>query len=32
MVRMPVDNDRRATTVRLTKAGREQFARHGGEA
>jgi len=27
LVRVPVDNDRRATTVRLTKAGREQFAR-----
>ena len=26
LVRIPVDNDRRATTVRLTKAGREQFA------
>ncbi|AKI00114.1 transcriptional regulator, MarR family [Hoeflea sp. IMCC20628] len=26
LVRVPVDNDRRATTVRLTKAGREQFA------
>lgn len=25
LVRVPVDNDRRATTVRLTKAGREQF-------
>lgn len=25
LVRIPVDNDRRATTVRLTKAGREQF-------
>ena len=27
IVRVPVDNDRRATTVRLTKAGREDFAR-----
>ncbi|MDF1609480.1 MarR family transcriptional regulator [Hoeflea sp. YIM 152468] len=27
LVRVPVDNDRRATTVRLTKVGREQFAR-----
>ena len=27
LVRIPVDNDRRATTVRLTKAGRDQFAR-----
>lgn len=27
IVRVPVDNDRRATTVRLTKAGREEFAR-----
>jgi DNA-binding MarR family transcriptional regulator len=26
LVRVPVDHDRRATTVRLTKAGREQFA------
>lgn len=26
LVRIPVDNDRRATTVRLTKSGREQFA------
>jgi len=26
LVRIPVDNDRRATTVRLTNAGREQFA------
>lgn len=26
IVRVPVDHDRRATTVRLTKAGREQFA------
>ena len=26
LVRIPVDNDRRATTVRLTRAGREQFA------
>ncbi|MCY0095565.1 MarR family winged helix-turn-helix transcriptional regulator [Hoeflea ulvae] len=26
LVRVPVDNDRRATTVRLTRAGREQFA------
>jgi len=25
LVRIPVDNDRRATTVRLTTAGREQF-------
>jgi len=25
IVRVPVDNDRRATTVRLTEAGREQF-------
>jgi DNA-binding MarR family transcriptional regulator len=25
LVRIPVDNDRRATTVRLTRAGREQF-------
>ncbi len=25
LVRIPVDNDRRATTVRLTQAGREQF-------
>ena len=25
LVRIPVDNDRRATTVRLTNAGREQF-------
>jgi hypothetical protein len=28
---VPVDNDRRATTVRLTKAGREQFAGDGGK-
>lgn len=27
IVRVPVDNDRRATTVRLTQAGREEFAR-----
>lgn len=26
LVRVPVDNDRRATTVRLTQQGREQFA------
>ncbi len=26
IIRVPVDNDRRATTVRLTQAGREQFA------
>lgn len=26
IIRVPVDNDRRATTVRLTKSGREQFA------
>ena len=26
LVRIPVDNDRRATTVRLTPSGREQFA------
>ena len=26
IVRVPVDNDRRATTVRLTKSGRQQFA------
>lgn len=26
LVRVPVDNDRRATTVRLTQSGREQFA------
>jgi len=27
IVRVPVDNDRRAMTVRLTRAGREDFAR-----
>ncbi|WP_394688858.1 MarR family winged helix-turn-helix transcriptional regulator [Hoeflea sp.] len=26
IIRVPVDNDRRATTVRLTQAGHEQFA------
>jgi DNA-binding MarR family transcriptional regulator len=31
LVRVPVDNDRRATTVRLTKAGPRAVRGHGGK-